>query len=93
MLLSNFFEVGQFVPVKVLQIEPVEKGLKVLLSAKPNVINSDLSHTTLRKDMLIWATVAEKLEHGYRLDVGIENVRTFLENGKVPEGLNYSQYG
>lgn len=89
--MRNFFEVGQFLPVKVLKVEAVEKGVKVDLSTKPIAINADLSHTTFRKGMLLWATVAEKLDHGYRLDVGVQNVRTFLQTDKVPEGSDYSE--
>lgn len=89
--MSNFFEVGQFIPVKVLHIESIDKNKKIELSTKPNVINSDLNYTTFRKQMLVWATVIEKLEHGYRLDVGVENVRVFLQNEKVPENINYSK--
>lgn len=91
MLISNFFETGQFLPVKVLQLETTEKGKKVHLSTKPSTVNADFSHTAFKKQMLLWATVAEKLEHGYRLDVGVQNVRTFLQNEKVPEGSNYSK--
>lgn len=92
MLLRNCFEVGQYLPVKVTEIENIVKGVKVDLTTKPSVINADLSYTTFKKEMLIWATVAEKLEHGYRLDVGVPNVRTFLPNEKVADGVSYSGY-
>lgn len=74
-----------------LQVQPIEKGIRVELTTKPSVINSDLSHSTFRKEMLLWATVIEKLEHGYRLDVGVDNVRTFLQNEKLPKGSNYGE--
>lgn len=82
---------GQFIPVKVQNMEPTEKGLKVELSTKPSVINADLNHSSFRKQMLVWATVIEQLDHGYRLDVGVRNVRVFLQNEKVPEGISYSK--
>lgn len=92
MILQNFFEVGEFLPVKVVKVENVEKGVRVSLTTKPAIVNADLNHTAFRKEMLLWATVAEQLEHGYRLDVGVQNVRIFLQNEKVPEGTEFSKF-
>lgn len=84
--------IGQYLPVKVLQVINATESVSVELSTRPALINQDLNHRTFRKNMLIWAAVAEVLDHGYRLDVGKPEVRIFLPNKNVDENKTYSKF-
>lgn len=64
--------------MKVLSITQTEKDNKINLSMKPNDVNSRRNHCSFHKGMLIWASVVEKAEHCYILNVGVKNCRVIL---------------
>lgn len=77
--------------MRTLEIKETTEKRLIYLCSCPTVVNRDLNHTMLKKSMLIWGSVEEKLEHGYKLDVGIQNVRAFLPDKNVEEAANYSE--
>lgn len=78
--------------MKVLQVLNTGDSVSLELSTRPAVINQDLNHRSFRKGMLIWAAIAEVLDHGYRLDVGRSEVRVFLPSKNVEEDKTYSKF-
>lgn len=76
--LECVFKVGQFVPTKIIQIIQTDRGDEIVLSTKPNDINSEYTHKTVKKGVLLWAVVVEKSDHGYVADIGVPNVRAII---------------
>nr|XP_023017308.1 protein RRP5 homolog [Leptinotarsa decemlineata] len=85
-ILGKIFKVGQFVLVKVLNIEIRENGDYVECSLNPSDIYSEKTHNTFEKGMLMWASVRSVLDHGFELDVGVKNCRVFLPSKNVDAG-------
>ncbi|XP_074031130.1 ribosomal RNA Processing 5 isoform X2 [Leptinotarsa decemlineata] len=85
-ILGKMFKVGQFVLVKVLNIEIRENGDYVECSLNPSDIYSEKIHNTFEKGMLMWASVRSVLDHGFELDVGVKNCRVFLPSKNVDAG-------
>ncbi|KAL0819380.1 hypothetical protein ABMA28_007497 [Loxostege sticticalis] len=77
--LPDMFRPGQYVAVKVLEVE----GSKVMLSMMPQHIYSGRTHVDLQKGDLLQAAVASEEDHGYVMDIGIPNTRPFLPKNKV----------
>lgn len=81
--LPSLFEVGQYVPTKILEKEEADGRTNLHLSTSPFDVNSDLKHTIFDKGTFIWAAVQSELDHGYQLDAGIANLRIFLPHSNV----------
>lgn len=90
--LRNFFAIGQFIPVRVIQVINSANDISIDLSTRPTVIHQEFNHGTFKKGMLLWAAVSEVLDHGYRLDIGRTDVRIFLPNKNVEEEKTYSKF-
>lgn len=89
--LRNMFHIGQFVPVKIIGLEGVEKGVHVECSINPRDIFEGKSHIWFRKGMLIWASIQSVLDHGYEVNVGVKNCRVFLPSKNVDQGRSFSR--
>ncbi|CAH0594506.1 unnamed protein product [Chrysodeixis includens] len=72
--LDKMFRLGQYVAVKVLEVQ----GVSVMLSMMPQHVNGQKTHADLQKGSLIQAAVSSVEDHGYVMDVGIDNTRAFL---------------
>ncbi|CAH0756629.1 unnamed protein product, partial [Diatraea saccharalis] len=72
--LPEMFHPGQYVIVKVLEVE----GSKLMLSMMPQHIYSGRTHTDLQKGEILQAAVSSEEDHGYVMDIGIPNTRPFL---------------
>ncbi|CAH0728640.1 unnamed protein product, partial [Brenthis ino] len=72
--LPQMFRPGQYVAVKVLEV--AEQNL--MLSMMPQHINSSRMLGDLHKGALLQAAVLSVEDHGYVMDIGIPNTRTFL---------------
>ncbi|KAJ8920750.1 hypothetical protein NQ315_004890 [Exocentrus adspersus] len=90
-LLKQMFQIGQFVIVKVLNIENEERGTKLKCSLKPSDINYEKSHNSFVKGMLVWGCVRSVLEHGYEISLGVKNCRVFLPLKNVETPLLIGQ--
>ncbi|XP_026743218.1 protein RRP5 homolog [Trichoplusia ni] len=72
--LDKMFRLGQYVAVKVLEVQ----GVSLMLSMMPQHVNGQKTHVDLQKGSLIQAAVSSVEDHGYVMDVGIDNTRAFL---------------
>ncbi|XP_072929655.1 rRNA biogenesis protein RRP5-like [Epargyreus clarus] len=80
--LQQMFRPGQYVALKVLEVA----ANHLMLSMMPQHINSGKMHADLHKGALLQAAVSSVEDHGYVMDIGIPNVRTFLpKNAANPE--------
>ncbi|KAJ3326789.1 Protein RRP5, partial [Blyttiomyces sp. JEL0837] len=82
--LDHLFRIGQVVPCVVLAVDQGEsdekdkKGAKskkkVELSLRPELVNAGLTSKDISAGMLLTASVESKQDHGYILNMGIENL-------------------
>ncbi|CAK1583955.1 unnamed protein product [Parnassius mnemosyne] len=72
--LQQMFRVGQYVAVKVLEVN----SNNLMLSLMPQHINAGRSHSDLHRGALLQAAVSSVEDHGYVMDIGISNTRAFL---------------
>nr|CAD7403211.1 unnamed protein product [Timema cristinae] len=75
--LPDMYRIGQHVVVKVIELDPTKKDVKISLS--PRDIQSDWSRTMLQTGITVVAAVRSVEEHVYVMDVGITGVRAFLK--------------
>lgn len=61
---------------------------KVTVSLSPKDIQADWIHAQLQKGVIVTAAVSSKEDHGYVMDVGIDNARAFLPNENVDKELS-----
>ncbi|XP_013194276.1 uncharacterized protein LOC106137886 [Amyelois transitella] len=72
--LQEMFRRGQYVAVKVLEVE----GTRLMLSMMPQHVNMAKKHSDVLKSDLLQAAVVSVEDHGYVMDIGIANSRPFL---------------
>lgn len=77
--------------VKVLQAECTDNIGKLECTLNPREINSEKSHVSFKKGMLVWGCINSILDHGYELNVGVKNCRVFLPNKNVDEGKTFGK--
>ncbi|XP_028139562.1 protein RRP5 homolog [Diabrotica virgifera virgifera] len=77
-LVPQMFSVGQMIIVKVLSIENRDEGTHIQCTLNPKDINSGKYHNSFPEGLLVWASVTSELEHGYKMDIGVNNCRAFL---------------
>ncbi|XP_056630558.1 protein RRP5 homolog [Diorhabda sublineata] len=82
-LLTRMFKVGQHVLTKVTNIGTNQKGVHVECTINPREIYNDKNHTSFVKSYLVWASVMSKHEHGYEMNIGVNNCRVFLHTKNV----------
>lgn len=89
--LEKLFKKGQYLCVKVIQLETKA----ITLSVNPNDINGDKYHGQLHKGLVICGAVSDIEDHGFAIDVGIKNVRAFLpiEKTKTKFSIGSLVYG
>lgn len=91
-MLKKLFQIGQFIPVKVIEIKEIDRGVHVECTINPREIFEGKSHIWFKKGMLIWASIQSELDHGYEVNVGVKNCRVFLPSKNVDEGRTFSKY-
>ncbi|XP_031623798.1 protein RRP5 homolog [Contarinia nasturtii] len=81
--LTSLFQIGQVVCVKVMKLD-TSKTFKVQieLSMLPKDIQADFQHQTISTNMMVFAAIAERQEHGFVLETGVTNLRGFLPETK-----------
>lgn len=90
--MSSVLKAGQYLPVRILSATQDDEACHLSLSTNPGFVNKDFGHQMFKKGMLVWAAIAEQLEHGYSLDIGVPHVRVFLPNKNVDEGNSYGEF-
>ncbi|XP_035895421.1 protein RRP5 homolog [Anopheles stephensi] len=75
--LKDMYKAGDLIYVKVLEVQK-QPHTTVTLSLKPSDLHSDFAPSQLTTGLVLAATIVAKEDHGYRMDVGIRNVRAFL---------------
>lgn len=77
--LNNLFEIGQVVCVKVMKVDTSKfNRIHIELSMQPKDIQADFQHHTIHSGMLMCAAIAERQEHGFVLETGVNHLRGFL---------------
>ena len=76
--LKRVFRIGDLITCMILSLESNRHGRKIELTMKPNLINSGIEKKDLYVNMILPAAVLSIEDHGYVMDIGIENVRGFL---------------
>lgn len=81
--LTNLFQIGQVVCVKVMKVD-TSKSFKIHieLSMLPKDIQADFEHQSVSENMMMFAAVSERQEHGFVLETGVKNLRAFLPETK-----------
>ncbi|XP_066256179.1 rRNA biogenesis protein RRP5-like [Euwallacea similis] len=87
--LKNLFSIGEFLPVKITNIETHEKGVHLNGSINPREIYSELNYNSFKKDMLVWACISSKTDHGYEMSLGVKNSRAFLPFKNIDQDIKY----
>ncbi|XP_053613446.1 protein RRP5 homolog [Plodia interpunctella] len=77
--LQEMFRRGQYVAIKVLEVE----GIRLMLSMMPQHVNSVKKHTDVHKSDQLQAAVVSVEDHGYVMDIGVANTRPFLPSSNV----------
>ncbi|KPJ17014.1 Protein RRP5-like [Papilio machaon] len=72
--LNQMFRPGQYVGVKVLEVE----ANNLMLSMMPQHVNAGRPHNELHKGAMLQAAVSSVEDHGYVMELGISNTRAFL---------------
>lgn len=72
------FQSGDFIPVKVLLKTTEDKGFRIMLSSKPEFVNANIQFNKLSQGMILWASIIERSDHCYILNVGIPRCRVVL---------------
>ncbi|XP_045538004.1 protein RRP5 homolog [Papilio machaon] len=72
--LNQMFRPGQYVGVKVLEVE----ANNLMLSMMPQHVNAARPHNELHKGAMLQAAVSSVEDHGYVMELGINNTRAFL---------------
>ena len=79
--LTEIFQPGDILPVKILSVSEESKSLMV--TSDPKIINSNLSYDAIDKDLILTGNVKSKEDHGFIIDFGIDKVLGFLKFDKV----------
>lgn len=87
--LKRLINVGDIIPVKVINVEQKDNSTVIESTINPKDINNGRRLESFNKNVLIWACVQSKLEHGYQIDVGVNNCRAFLPFKNVDDNKNY----
>lgn len=90
--ISNLFEIGQVVCVKVIRIDTSKTNkIHIDLSMLPKDIQADFNHQSVSASMIMFVAIAECQEHGYVIETGVNNLRGFLQstNNNLTVGAVY----
>ncbi|KAJ0173453.1 hypothetical protein K1T71_010602 [Dendrolimus kikuchii] len=77
--LHEMFRPGQYVAVKVLEVE----NENIMLSMMPQHLNEGKKHSELHKGTLLQAAVSSVEDHGYVMDIGLSNTRAFMPKAEA----------
>lgn len=79
--ISSLFEIGQVVCVKVMKIDTSKTNkIHIDLSMLPKDIQADFKHQSVSASMIMFVAIAERQEHGYVIETGVNNLRGFLRD-------------
>lgn len=86
------FSIGEYLPVKIINIEAREKGIHVEGSFNPREIYLEQNHNSFKKGMLVWGSISSQADHGYEISLGVKNCRAFLPSKNINNGTEYSKF-
>lgn len=77
--ISSLFEIGQVVCVKVKKIDTSKTNkIHIDITMMPKDIQADFKHQSVSANMIMFVAIAERQEHGYVIETGVNNLRGFL---------------
>lgn len=88
--LPELFKPGDYLTCYVKQLNPQEKW-QVSLSLEPELINQNLDRTRIIKRTKVVGSVSSVEEHGYVIDTGVANLRTFLASKDIDKEAQYCE--
>uniref|UniRef100_A0A182VQ68 S1 motif domain-containing protein n=1 Tax=Anopheles minimus TaxID=112268 RepID=A0A182VQ68_9DIPT len=88
--LNDLYRCGDLVYVTLLH-KPVKPNVKLTFSLKPSDLHRSFAPSQLVPGLVMSATIVEKEDHGYSMDIGVRNVRAFLPEEKL--GQNRDDVG
>ena len=88
--ISDLYRRGEYIVCCVKSLDRDEKR-RVSLSLDPELINRNVDPTKLEKRSKIVGTIGSVEDHGYLVDTGIDNLRSFLANEDVDRGVEYCE--
>ncbi|XP_030753555.1 protein RRP5 homolog [Sitophilus oryzae] len=89
-ILNKMFSIGEYLPVKIIHIEPSEKGGAHLKGTiNPREIYFEYNHTSFKKEMLVWCSISSQADHGYEISMGVKNTRAFLPSKNIDDNSKY----
>ncbi|KAL1458389.1 hypothetical protein WDU94_008545 [Cyamophila willieti] len=90
--LSNLYSIGDLVIVKIIKCNTNSFGQKELKGTLcPHLVNEVYTNTSLESGLVVPACVRSKEDHGYLLDLGVKNTRTFIRYDSVSRPLFVGQ--
>uniref|UniRef100_A0A8D8VFB2 Protein RRP5 homolog n=1 Tax=Cacopsylla melanoneura TaxID=428564 RepID=A0A8D8VFB2_9HEMI len=90
--LSNLYSIGDLVIVKLIECITNSLGQKQMKGTLcPHQVNEVYTNTSLESGLVLPACVRSKEDHGYLLDLGVKNTRTFIRYDSVTKPLFVGQ--
>ncbi|XP_049279084.1 protein RRP5 homolog isoform X2 [Anopheles funestus] len=88
--LNDLYSVGDMVYAKLTE-KKISGTLQLFFSLKPTDLHSQYVNSQLVAGLILVASIVEKEDHGYTMDIGIHNVRAFLSDKNL--GQNRDDIG
>lgn len=89
--LPQLYQPGDYIVCYVKSLNLKDKW-RVSLSLEPELINQNLDRTRIVQRSKIVGSVSSVEEHGYVIDTGVANLRTFLSANDVDEEKQYCTF-
>ncbi|XP_077285962.1 ribosomal RNA Processing 5 [Arctopsyche grandis] len=86
--LEEIYKVGEYVSVKVISVTKEEYKVTIGLSMLPKDVNVGVSFLNVREGDIVRGAVESIEDHGYVIDIGISNCRSFLPSKFVEKSLS-----
>jgi rRNA biogenesis protein RRP5 len=84
--LSEMFSIGDFVACTVVHIQNKKSNYRIELSMRTSLINRNLSSSiVLKKGMRVSGEILSIEDHGYVIDLGVDNLRGFIKKSDIEE--------
>ncbi len=93
--LKTRFKLGQMLPCCVTQLQGTKGKRRIELSLNPQLVNASLSLESICKGMTLAGSIKSVEDHGYMIDLGLEDTlgflnkkhcKTYLENNELALG-------
>ncbi|CAG7838577.1 unnamed protein product [Allacma fusca] len=91
--LEDMFWVGQLISVAVKEVKDLVHIKKIILSSDPWQLHKNYNCSNITNGMILTAAVESVEDHGYIMDVGINNTRAFLSTENAVKFIKSANRG